>query len=94
VENALAHIPVERSLCSTMHSDAERFLKILHESDVIEKAAPRFPVDEQIDVAPARRFAARHGTEYPDVRGAVPCGEAQDFFLLPLFRVSSVAISL
>jgi len=62
VKDRIAYIPVQRLLCSDVHVHAEQLFEILNQRRVIEQAAARLPVDQQIEIAAFRGVAARHGS--------------------------------
>jgi hypothetical protein len=61
-----------------MDPQAQQFLKVLHESGMIQKAAPRLPVNEQVEIAVLVGIPARDGTEHSHVSGTAPCSKVED----------------
>jgi len=70
---------MKRSFRPNVNLDAEGVLEILNQCDLVEQAASRFPINQEIDIAFFVGLAARHGTEHPHVVGSVPRSQAQDF---------------
>ena len=63
---------MQRLLGTDVNLHPEQLLKILNQPSVVEEAAPRFPVHQQVEVARGVGFTARHGAEHSQVAGAAP----------------------
>jgi hypothetical protein len=61
-------------------------LKVEQQSAEIEQRAPRFHLDEEIDIAFLVVVASRDGTENAHIPGAAMLGHPQDFFPPPVAK--------
>jgi hypothetical protein len=70
------------SFRSDVNLDAEGLPEVLNQGDLVEQAPPRFPINEEIDIAFVVGLAARYGTEHPNVLGAVQPSQPENMPLL------------
>ncbi len=66
-----------------MNPYAQKFLEILNQSGMIEKTTPRFPFDQQVEIAAFIRVTPGNRPEHTDIPSAVSFGGAEDL-LSPL----------
>jgi hypothetical protein len=57
---------LERALRDDIHSNAQEFLKVLEQPDVIKQRCARLEVDKQIQIAIRASLAAGDGAEHGD----------------------------
>lgn len=61
-----------------VHSDTQKVLKVLEQTDVIKKRCARLEVDEQIQIAAWASLASGYGTEDGDPMHLALARDAQD----------------
>ena len=69
---------LERAARDDVHPDAQEFLKILEQADVIEKRRAWLEVHEQIQVAVRASLSPSDGAEHGDPAGPVLARDAED----------------
>ena len=69
---------LERAARDDVHPDAQEFLKVLEQADVIEKRRAGLEVHEQIQVAVRASLAPGDGAEHGDPAGPVLTRDAED----------------
>ena len=62
---------MQRSLSPKVNPYAKGLLEILNKGNLVEEAAPGFPVDEKIDIASLCGFPPRHRAEHSHIPRAV-----------------------
>src|ERR1035437_3905426 len=80
---ALEH-GTKAALADDIHRYVKQRLKIEQQSAEIEQRAPRFHLDEEIDIAFLVVVSSRNGTENAHIPGAAMRGHPQDLFPPPV----------
>ncbi len=61
-----------------MDFDPEQLLEILNQPGVVQQAAPRFPLNQQVEIAPLVGFTTGDRAEHAQVAGPAPLGNLED----------------
>ena len=73
-QHPISNPRTKAALGNQIDGHVEQRLKIEQQSTEIEQRAPRFQLDQEIDIAPFIAVASRDGTEYTHISGAPACG--------------------
>ena len=77
---------MDAAIGQDVYMTLEQPFQILFEPDEVEQRPVVFHLDQEIDVAVRPVVTARDRTKYPYVARAVPCGNAEDLFPVPVNR--------
>jgi hypothetical protein len=65
-EHATGEAWSEHALGADVDVSANEVTRVHDEAAEIEQASARLEIDEEVDIGPVVRLAARHGAEHPD----------------------------
>jgi hypothetical protein len=83
-QHPLSNAGTKAALGNDIHRYVQQRFKIEQQSAKIEQRAPRFHLDEEIDIAFLVVVSSRDRTEHAHIPGAAMCRHPQDFFPPPV----------